>query len=80
MVTIRMARGGAKKRPFYNIVVTDKRSKRDGRHIERVGFFNPIAKGSEIPLQLDMDRVNYWLSQGAQPSERVAQLIKSHSA
>jgi small subunit ribosomal protein S16 len=80
MVTIRMARGGAKKRPFYNIVVTDKRSKRDGRHIERVGFFNPIAKGGEIPLQLNMERVNYWLSQGAQPSERVAQLIKSHSA
>jgi small subunit ribosomal protein S16 len=80
MVTIRMARGGAKKRPFYSIVVTDKRSKRDGRHIERVGFFNPIAKGGEIPLQLNMERVNYWLSQGAQPSERVAQLIKSHSA
>jgi small subunit ribosomal protein S16 len=80
MVTIRMARGGAKKRPFYNIVVTDKRSKRDGRHIERLGFFNPIAKGGEIPLQLNMERVNYWLSQGAQPSERVAQLIKSHSA
>jgi len=79
MVTIRMARGGAKKRPFYNIVVTDKRSKRDGRHIERVGFFNPIAKGGEIPLQLDMERVNYWLSRGAQPSERVAKLIKSHS-
>lgn len=80
MVTIRMARGGAKKRPFYNIVVTDRRSKRDGRHLERVGFFNPMAKGGEIPVRLDMERVNYWLSQGAQPSERVAKLIKSCSA
>ena len=80
MVTIRMARGGAKRRPFYNIIVTDKRSKRDGRHIERVGFFNPIAKGGEVPLQLNIERVNYWLSQGAQPSERVTKLIKSYSA
>lgn len=80
MVTIRMARGGAKKRPFYSIVVTDRRSKRDGRHLERVGFFNPMAKGGEIPIQLNMERVNYWLSQGAQPSERVAKFIKSCSA
>lgn len=80
MVTIRMARGGAKKRPFYSIVVTDRRSKRDGRHLERVGFFNPMAKGGEIPIQLNMERVNYWLSQGAQPSGRVAKLIKSSSA
>lgn len=80
MVTIRMARGGAKKRPFYSIVVTDRRNKRDGRHLERVGFFNPMAKGGEIPVRLDMERVNYWLSQGAQPSERVAKLIKSSSA
>lgn len=79
MVTIRMARGGAKKRPFYSIVVTDKRNKRDGRHLERVGFFNPMAKGGEIPAQINMERVNYWLSQGAQPSERVAKLIKSYS-
>ncbi len=79
MVTIRMARGGAKKRPFYSIVVTDKRSKRDGRHLERVGFFNPMAKGGELPVQLNIERVNYWLSQGAQPSERVAKLIKSCS-
>lgn len=80
MVVIRLARGGAKKRPFYSIVVADKRSKRDGRHIERLGFFNPIASGGEIPLQIDMERTNYWLSQGAQPSERVAQLVKSYSA
>lgn len=80
MVTIRLARGGAKKRPFYSIVVTDKRSKRDGRYIEQLGFFNPIAVGGEVPLRIDMERANYWLSQGAQPSERVAQLFKSHSA
>jgi small subunit ribosomal protein S16 len=79
MVVIRLARGGAKKRPFYNIVVADKRSKRDGRHIERLGFFNPIAGGGETPVQIDVERVNYWLSQGAQPSERVAQLVKSYS-
>jgi small subunit ribosomal protein S16 len=80
MVVIRLARGGAKKRPFYNIVVADKRSKRDGHHIERLGFFNPIAGGGETPLQINMERVSYWLSQGAQPSERVAQLVKSYSA
>jgi small subunit ribosomal protein S16 len=80
MVVIRLARGGAKKRPFYNIVVADKRSKRDGRHIERLGFFNPIAGGGEVPLRIDMERANYWLSQGAQPSERVAQLVKSYAA
>ncbi|ADE14099.1 ribosomal protein S16 [Nitrosococcus halophilus Nc 4] len=80
MVTIRLARGGAKKRPFYSIVVADKRNKRDGRHIERLGYFNPVANGGEVPLQIDMERVSYWLSQGAQPSERVAHLIKSYSA
>ncbi|QBQ56260.1 30S ribosomal protein S16 [Nitrosococcus wardiae] len=80
MVTIRLARGGAKRRPFYSIVVADKRNKRDGRHIERLGYFNPVASGGEVPLQIDMERVNYWLSQGAQPSERVAHLIKSHSS
>lgn len=79
MVTIRLARGGAKRRPFYSVVVTDKRSKRDGRHLERVGFLNPVARGGEIPVRLDVERVNYWLSRGAQPSERVAKLIKSYS-
>ncbi len=76
MVTIRLSRGGAKKRPFYQVVVTDSRSSRDGRFIERVGFFNPIAAGQEVPLQLDMERVEYWLKNGAQPSERVQSLIK----
>lgn len=76
MVTIRMTRSGAKKRPFYGIVVTDSRSKRDGSYIERIGFFNPIAKGQEESLRLDLDRVDHWISQGAQTSERVAQLIK----
>ena len=76
MVTIRMARGGAKKRPFYNIVVTDSRNRRDGRFIERVGFFNPTAKGGEERLRIEQDRIDYWLDQGAQTSERVATLIK----
>lgn len=76
MVTIRLARGGAKKRPFYNIVVTDSRNRRDGRFIERVGFFNPVARGSEAPLFINKERLEHWLSQGAQTSERVAKLIK----
>jgi len=76
MVTIRMARGGAKKRPFYHIVVTDSRNRRDGRFIERLGFFNPIAKGSEESVRINRERVDYWLSQGAQASERVASLLK----
>jgi len=76
MVTIRLARGGAKKRPFYNIVVTDKRKPRDSGYIERLGFFNPVARGKEVRLQFDQERVQYWLSQGAQPSERVGKLLK----
>jgi small subunit ribosomal protein S16 len=76
MVTIRLTRGGAKKRPFYHVVVTDSRNRRDGRYIERLGFFNPIATGKEEPLKLDLERVQYWLGQGAQPSDRVADLIK----
>jgi small subunit ribosomal protein S16 len=76
MVVIRLARGGAKKRPFYNIVVTDSRNKRDGRFIERLGFFNPIAAGKEETLRLDQQRLGYWLGQGALASERVAHLIK----
>ncbi len=71
-----MTRSGAKKRPFYGIVVTDSRNKRDGSYIERIGFFNPIAKGQEESLRLDLDRVDHWVSKGAQTSERVAQLIK----
>ncbi len=76
MVSIRLARGGSKKRPFYHVVVSDSRSPRDGRYIERVGFFNPVARGQEQELRLDDARIDYWLSQGARPSDRVASLIK----
>lgn len=76
MVTIRLARGGAKKRPFYSIVVTDSRNRRDGRFIEKIGFFNPVAKGKEEELRVNRERVEHWLSKGAQPSERVASLLK----
>ena len=71
MVTIRLALGGSKKRPFYHINVADRREKRDGRYIERLGFFNPLAKGGEQKLRLETERVEYWLKQGAQPSDRV---------
>jgi len=76
MVTIRLTRGGQKKRPFYHVVATDRRNRRDGSYIERLGFFNPVATGQEERLKLDLERVEYWLSHGAQPSERVAGLIK----
>ena len=76
MVTIRLSRGGAKKRPFYQIVVTDSRSPRDGRFIERVGFFNPIASGKAERLRLDLERVNAWVEKGASLSDRVAALVK----
>ncbi|MDQ2077299.1 30S ribosomal protein S16 [Marinimicrobium sp. ABcell2] len=77
MVTIRLARGGSKKRPFYHLSVTDSRSARNGRFIERVGFYNPIARGQEERLRLDLDRIDYWVGQGAQLSERVADLVKT---
>src|SRR5690606_5135350 len=80
MVTIRLARGGAKKRPFYQVVVADSRYSRDGRFIERVGFFNPIARGQEEKLRLDVDRINHWVAQGASMTDRVAQLVKSNKA
>lgn len=76
MVKIRLARAGAKKRPFYHVVVTDSRNGRDGRFIERVGFYNPIATGGEVELQISKERVDHWLSQGAKASERVAHLLK----
>ncbi len=76
MVTIRLARGGAKKRPFYHVVVTDSRSKRDGSYIERVGFFNPIARGKEERLRLDGERIQFWFGHGAQATGRVSSLIK----
>ena len=76
MVTIRLARGGSKKRPFFHLTVTDSRNARNGRFIERVGFFNPIARGQEERLRVDNERVDYWVSQGAQLSDRVASLVK----
>ena len=76
MVTIRMSRGGAKKRPFYHIVVSDSRSSRDGRCIERIGFFNPVARGQSETLRLDLDKVEAWQAKGAQTTDRVKQLVK----
>lgn len=76
MVTIRLARGGSKKRPFYYITVSDSRNARDGRFIERVGFFNPVATGGEVRLNVNQERVDYWKSQGAQVSDRVTSLLK----
>lgn len=76
MVVIRLARTGAKKRPFYHVVVADKRMARDGRYIKRVGYFNPIASGNNIRLKLDRELINGWLAKGAQPSGRVGKLIK----
>lgn len=76
MVTIRLSRGGARKRPFYNIVVADNRRAPGGRFIERVGFFNPLAGGREERLRVDRERISHWISHGAQPSQRVRQLLK----
>jgi len=76
MVVIRLSRGGAKKRPFYHITVADKRRARDSRYIERVGFFNPVARGQEETLRVDQERVDYWLAKGAQPSDRVSALLR----
>ncbi len=76
MVTIRLSRGGAKARPFYHVVVTDSRNKRDGRFIERLGFFNPIAVKQDVPFRIARERYEYWISTGAQPSDRVANLVK----
>ena len=76
MVVIRLARGGAKKRPFYNVVVADSRSRRDGRFIERVGFYNPIATANEEGLRLSTERISYWQDRGAKLSDTVAGLVK----
>ena len=78
MVVIRLARAGAKKRPFYHIVVTDSRRRRDGNYITRIGYFNPIAQGQEVRIHLEMDKLAHWQSQGAQLSDRVASLAKEH--
>ncbi len=80
MVTIRLSRGGSKKRPFYHLNVTDSRSARNGRYIERVGFFNPIARGGEERLRIDLERVNHWVGQGASVSDRVAKLLQEQAA
>lgn len=76
MVKIRLTRGGAKKRPFYHIIVTDQRAARDGRNIERVGYFNPIASGNEKRVELDTERVKHWIGQGAQMTDKVRNLMK----
>ena len=76
MVVIRLARGGAKKRPFYNIVAADSRNRRDGRFIERIGFYNPVASGAAESLRIAADRLTYWQENGAQLSPTVARLVK----
>ena len=80
MVKIRLTRGGAKKRPFYHIIVTDQRNKRDGRSIERLGFYNPIATGNEKRVELDTARVQHWVSNGAQLTDKVRMLVKEASS
>jgi len=80
MVTIRLARGGANKRPYYRIVVADRRRALNGNSIERIGFYNPLATAKEKRIEVDMARVQYWLSKGAKPTERVADLLKKVSA
>jgi small subunit ribosomal protein S16 len=80
MVVIRLARGGAKKRPFFNIIATDSRNARDGRFIERVGFYNPVAAGGEVKFRVAQDRLTYWQGVGAQLSPTVARLVKENAA
>lgn len=80
MVKIRLTRGGAKKRPFYHIIVTDSRSARDGRNIERVGFYNPVASGAEKRVEMNVERIEHWVGQGAQLSDKVADLYKAAKA
>jgi small subunit ribosomal protein S16 len=80
MVVIRLSRGGSKARPFYNIVVADKRNRRDGRFIERIGFSNPLARGGEESLRIATDRLTYWTSVGAEPSDTVNRLVKQKAA
>ena len=76
MVKIRLSRAGANKRPFYHLVVTDSRNKRDGRYIERLGFYNPFGKEKEEDIRVDLDRVQFWVERGAQISDRVKKLLK----
>ncbi len=76
MVVIRLSRGGAKKKPFYHVVVTDSRRRRDSNHIARLGYFNPVARGQEVRLHLEMDKLEYWQGIGAKLSDRVKALVK----
>ncbi|MFM1885298.1 MAG: ribosomal protein [Pseudomonadota bacterium] len=76
MVTIRLTRRGARNQPFYHVVVTDSRKRQGGKSLEQVGFFNPVARGNDQKLRLDLPRIDYWVGQGAQPSERVSALVK----
>ena len=78
MVVIRLARGGAKKKPFYHVVVTDSRRRRDSNYITRIGYFNPVARGQEVRLHLEMDKLEYWEGIGAKLSDRVQSLVKEH--
>lgn len=78
MVTIRLARGGAKNKPFYHLVVTDSRKRRDSGYIERIGYFNPSAKGQEVGFFIELERFDHWIGNGAKPSDRVASLVKQH--
>lgn len=80
MVVIRLSRGGAKKRPFYNIIATDRQNRRDGRFIERIGFYNPVASGKEIPVRIELARIDHWVKNGAQVSPAVQRLIKLQAA
>jgi small subunit ribosomal protein S16 len=76
MVVIRLARSGSKKSPFYHVVIADRRSRRDGRFIERIGYFNPVAQGESIRLELQKERIDHWIKLGAQPTDRVSSLVK----
>ena len=78
MVTIRLSRGGAKKSPFYHVVATDSRARRDGRYIERLGYYNPVARGDSTEVQLDLDRIDYWIGVGAQMSDTVKKVVKTY--
>ena len=78
MVTIRLSRGGAKKQPFYHIVATDSRARRDGRYIERLGYYNPVARGDAQTVAVNLERVDYWVGVGAQMSERVGKILKQY--
>jgi small subunit ribosomal protein S16 len=79
MVVIRLSRAGAKKRPFYHMVVTDSRKRRDGGYIESIGYFNPVARGQEVRLHIELDKLTHWQGVGAQLSDRVAALVKEHN-